>query len=78
MPFYRLYHMSPGDGHIAGFDEFEAVNDEAALLFANGKLNAHPMELWEQHRKVARLEASSGRNHVLKVWSRRETADVSR
>ena len=66
MPYYRLYHMSPGNGHILRFDEFEASGDEAALVFANGKLNAHPMELWEQHRKVSRLEASV-ENHLLKV-----------
>ena len=78
MPVYRLYHMSPQDGHIRSFDDFEAANDEAALVFANGKLNAHPMELWEQHRKVARLETSTESNHVLKVWSKRATVSGDR
>lgn len=73
MPSYRLYHMSPQNGHIIRFDTFQAVNDEAALVFANGKLNAHPMELWEQHRKVFRFEASGEQNHVQRAWSQRET-----
>ena len=78
MPLYRLYHMSPHDGHIRNFDDFEAANDEAALVFANGKLNAHPMELWEQHRKVARLEASTESDRVLKMWSTPEAVSDKR
>lgn len=78
MPIYRLYHMSSVNGHIDHFDDFEAVSDEAALLFARGKLNSHPMELWQEHRKVARLDASAEQNHVQKVWSRRETVSANR
>jgi hypothetical protein len=44
--------MGLGDGHIDGFEDFVATNDEAALTFARGKLDGHPLELWEDHRKV--------------------------
>jgi len=65
--------MSPTSGHIARFDEFEAVSDEAALIFARSKLNAHAMELWEQHRKIERFEPRSVEERIAQSWADRQT-----
>lgn len=56
MPYYRLYHLNPQAGGIARFDEFEVEDDRAAEKLAEAKLNAHVMELWQQHRKVRSYE----------------------
>lgn len=71
MPSYRLYHMRALNGHIDRFEDFAAVNDEAAQTFARGKLDGHPLELWQDHRKVHRFDALPSDDHVLKVWSKR-------
>lgn len=71
VPSYRLYHMRPRDRHIDRFEDFDAANDEAALIFAKNKLDGHPLELWEGHRKVHRLDLLPLENHVSKVWSQR-------
>lgn len=74
MPSYRLYFMRLTDGHIDRFEDFDAVNDEAALTFAKGKVNGHALELWEGHRKLHHFERPATAGHVLKVWSKRGAA----
>lgn len=74
MPHYRLYVMNARTGHIDRFEELEASSDEAARIIARGKLDGHPLELWEGHRKVERLEPEASGAHVLKVWQQRSGA----
>ena len=57
MSYYRLYFMETFSGHIQRFEEFDAANDAAAVLLAEGRQGALSLELWCSHRKVARLEA---------------------
>jgi hypothetical protein len=63
VPYYRLYHFSQTTGGIARFDEFDAVDDTAAEAFAADRMNAHAMELWQQHRKVRRFDPSEADSH---------------
>lgn len=69
MPYYRLYHMHPKSGHIDRFDEFEVSDDIAAVIFAETKLNAHPLELWQHGRKVKRFDPAQVGDHVKQVWA---------
>src|SRR3954467_10519408 len=40
-------------GHIEHFREFEADDDEAALVIAEAWRENQPMELWNHHRKLS-------------------------
>ena len=57
MAYYRLYFLSGFSGHIERFEEFDAVDDEAAVAQANTKQGALPLELWCSHRKVVRIDS---------------------
>jgi hypothetical protein len=50
--YYRLYFLDRFSGHIDHFREFEAADDDAALLVAEGWREDRPMELWNRHRKL--------------------------
>jgi len=52
MLYYRLYFMDRFNGHIDHYREFEAENDDAAVVIADGWREAGPMELWNLHRKL--------------------------
>lgn len=52
MRYYRLYFMDRFSGHIDHFREFEAEDDEAALVTAENWQDGQPMELWNQERKL--------------------------
>jgi hypothetical protein len=52
MRYYRLYFMDRFSGHIEHFREFEADDDEAALVIAEAWRENQPMELWNHHRKL--------------------------
>ena len=52
MPYYRLYFMDRFSGHIDHFREFEAEDDEGALVIAEGWHEDRPMELWNRQRKL--------------------------
>ena len=56
MACYRLYLMSPHNGHIDSFEEFEAEDDEAAIARLEGRSFKRPAELWASNRKVRRYE----------------------
>lgn len=58
MSYYRLYFMDPRTGHIMRFAEFEAADDESALALAREHDGSHASELWNEGRKVARIECA--------------------
>lgn len=56
MTYYRLYHMNPKSGHIDWFEEFDASDDVLAVLEARERQVEKAIELWQEGRKVLRLE----------------------
>ena len=56
MRYYRLYFIDRFTGHIDHFREFEAADDEAATLIAEGWREDRPMELWNRDRKLRRWD----------------------
>lgn len=52
MRYYRLYFMDRLSGHIDHFREFEAEDDEAALVMAERWREGGAMELWNRSRKL--------------------------
>ena len=58
MPYYRLYHLDPRNGHINGAEEIHAADDVAAVHDAQQRREDHPLELWQQGRKVTRIDAA--------------------
>jgi hypothetical protein len=52
MRYYRLYFMDRFSGHIDHFREFEAADDEAAVVIAEGWREDRPMELWNLERRL--------------------------
>ena len=54
---YRLYFMHPDSGHIERFAEFSAPDDQGAIALAGEHVGDHPLELWNEHRKVRRFDA---------------------
>jgi len=59
MLHYRLYFMHPSSGHIERFADFEAPDDACAIELAGEQVGDHPLELWNERRKVHRIEAFS-------------------
>ena len=59
MSHYRLYFMSPLDGHIDRFFEFEADSDLEALRTVQAASGEEPLELWSGQRKIGRFEVDS-------------------
>lgn len=58
MPHYRLYHLDPHTGHINKAEDVFAADDVAAIHDLQLQQCDHPRELWQQKRKVARLDAT--------------------
>jgi hypothetical protein len=56
MVYYRLYFLDRFSGHIDHFREFEAEDDAAALVVAEGWLEGRAMELWNRQRKLKRWD----------------------
>ena len=65
MLYYRLYFMSTLAGRIERFHEFEADTDEAAVAFALERQGMLAIELWQQSRKVARVESLNPGSQML-------------
>ena len=65
MSYYRLYFLHTFSGHIERFQEMEAERDEEAIERALDQQGSLAMELWCQHRKVARFEAVDLASHLL-------------
>ena len=59
MAYYRLYSLNPHSGHIDWADEFEAADDVAAVARVRDAERKVPVELWQEGRKILRLEGSS-------------------
>lgn len=59
MLYYRLYFMHPDSGHIERFADFEAPDDGHAVTLANEHIGEHPLELWNERRKVRHIDAAS-------------------
>jgi hypothetical protein len=60
MRYYRLYFIDRFSGHIDHFREFEAEDDDAALVVAESwREERQPMELWNRERKLKRWNAGS-------------------
>ena len=57
MPYYRLYHLDTHTGHIDSAEELFAADDIAAVHETQQRLSDHPLELWQEGRKVTRLDA---------------------
>ena len=74
MSHYRLYFMDSFNGHIESFQEFEAATDEEAVAVAIDQEGPRALELWNQHRKVARIEPVSLTAQLLE--RRRRLADA--
>jgi hypothetical protein len=54
MLYYRLYSFDRFSGHIDHFREFEAEDDDAALILAERWQAGGPMELWNRERRLKR------------------------
>lgn len=65
MLYYRLYFFDGFSGHIRHFREFEAEEDEAALIIAESWCDGAPMELWNRERRLMR-------------WDRRRQIDAAK
>lgn len=58
MPYYRLYHLNRSSGHIQSVEDFEAADDFAGVAEATLRKNGLAVELWQEARKVHRIEAT--------------------
>ena len=58
MLYYRLYYFDRFSGHIDHFREFEAEDDAAAVVIAEGWSGGRPMELWNRERRLKRWESA--------------------
>jgi len=57
MPYYRLYTLSPANGHIDRVEEFEAADDVAAVALVRERDHKVAVELWQESRKILHLAA---------------------
>jgi hypothetical protein len=57
MPWYRLYHLDPHSGHFQRAEELFAADDVSAIHDLQLRQADHPLELWEQGRKVVHIDA---------------------
>ena len=57
MPWYRLYHLDLHTGHIQRAEEMFAADDVAAIYELQQRDVDHPLELWEEGRKVVHIDA---------------------
>ena len=57
MPDFRLYLLHPDSGHITGVEELHEADDDAAVHAVRSRGHVVPVELWEDGRKITRLDA---------------------
>jgi hypothetical protein len=60
MPYYRLYHLNRSSGHIDRAEEIDAADDVRAIAIVRDRECDTAVELWQEGRKVLRLEGSTG------------------
>ncbi len=65
MSYYRLYFMDAFNGHIERFEDFAAATDEDAVGIALDSEGLRALELWNEDRKVARIEPVSLSSQLL-------------
>jgi hypothetical protein len=56
MTYYRAYIVGR-DGHFEKSIDLDCDNDAAAIESAKQLVDGHDVELWQQDRKIATLEA---------------------
>lgn len=56
MPYYRIYHFNRSNDHINRADEIEATDDVQAVAIARNSDRETAVEVWQEGRKVLRLE----------------------
>jgi len=59
MRYYRLYFMDRFSGHIDHFREFEAADDDSAVMVAERWREDRPMELWNLERKLRQWDGAA-------------------
>lgn len=57
MPRYRLYFIDPRPRHIREIVDFEARDDDAARLHAQGRRDDRALELWCEERLIQAIPA---------------------
>jgi hypothetical protein len=55
MTYYRVYFIG-NDGHFMSVIELDCPNDNAAIESARQFINGHDIELWQEDRKIAKLD----------------------
>jgi len=58
MSYYRAYIIGR-DGHFQQAVELDSTDDDAAIESAKQLVNGYDVELWQQHRLVAKLRVRS-------------------
>jgi alpha-mannosidase len=56
VPYYRLYLLNRSSGHIDRVEEIDAADDVQAVAVARECERETAAELWQEGRKVLRLE----------------------
>jgi hypothetical protein len=59
LPYYRLYYLNRDSGHIDRAEEIDAADDVRAVAIVRERERDSAVELWQQARKVLRLEGST-------------------
>ena len=78
MSIFRLYFMSPHNGHIERFEDFEATDEDAAVELACQREGASPLELWCGGRKIARIEADDPAAKIVARWRERKAVAANK
>jgi hypothetical protein len=55
MTYYRVYVIGP-DGHFETAHILECDDDAAAIQAAKQYVDGHDVEVWQQDRRITRLE----------------------
>jgi hypothetical protein len=74
MAHYRLYFLNSRTGKIERFEEFEAQDDDQALVLIEQRIGDQPLELWSGGRKIGQFETALALSGVASagLWMRDE------
>ena len=64
MTYYRLYHLNRFSGHIDRVEEIDAADDVQAIALVKERERETAVELWQEGRKVLRLEGSTNMSEL--------------
>ena len=67
MPYYRLYHLNRSSGHIDRVEEIDAADDVEAVAIVKDRERETAVELWQEGRKVLRLEGSTDKSALIEA-----------